>query len=723
MREREAEKKKMNTAAYGVAALSTGLWIGGIIAAFFFFQAERAELVVLSYSALLVFPLCLWALSFEKTKIAGGLILLALSAVSFSVAMSLAAGGEFSFVPPGNHELTTHYLNILLCFFTSLFFFAVSGRFSFAITLSSFLFFPFTLLSVLSRNVLGRPLFWGGLNELLRRLGAGGADVMNAEQIFAISLATLSGLGSLALLFFGKILRDKRAGTGKKASKTQSLIKAGFRVVCLLFSIVCIFRACGEKLSEEGVKRLKKENFYYDSYLLRYQPLAHYIKTISVFEGAPENYDKFNVRAYNRTHEPEGKLRSFATEAKKNTWFNEWHKEWERKNNAGKPGPTKERPNIIVVMCEGYSNPKDIYDFETDVPYAPFFDWLRENSVTGRVWGSAQSGGNQNTEFEFLTGFSHLFMPEGSLIHDRGLNPGTPSLVSRLNELGYYTLYHNFREDSAANSKKLENYEFSARISDVVPQKQKFRGVISDFFNMVIIRYQIPMHRKNTEKPIFLFNQTAQNFEPFLRRSPNHKINIKVEEGKYSKTENYLSWLRESNDAMKYIEYTLRYLIKEPTVVLFFGSHRPQLEENFEREKLSAEARLEKNLHPEYPEKERYLNEYFIWANFSFTPVKLPDISINYLGEVLLSFCGMESSDFGKFLERSFESWPVIFGEGAFDKDGKFVSRDSVEINENEILKSYRKAQYALIYGEKEDISENGFVYGYEEKRKINQIN
>lgn len=127
--------------------------------------------------------------------------------------------------------------------------------------------------------------------------------------------------------------------------------------------------------------------------------------------------------------------------------------------------------------------------------------------------------------------------------------------------------------------------------------------------------------------------------------------------------------------------------------------------------------------HPEYPAKERYLNEYFIWANFNFTPVKLPDTSMNYLGEILLSFCELESSDFGAFLKRSFERRPVIFGEGAFDSNGRFTSRNSEEMSEDEVLNYYEKAQYELMYGKKNLLKESRFLYSYEEKRKINQVN
>mgnify|MGYP000976908738 CR=1 FL=1 len=244
MSSKNLETKKINIAVYIPATLFLGLWAGGIIGSYFFFDVELSELCAHGYIILLLFPTCFLALSFEKTKISGGLILLALTAISFAISMGIFGGGGFSLAFPEGMVLTRYHRNVLICFFAALLFYAVTGRFSIAISGSTLLFFSYVMLRIMSESSLGKPLSWHvvwiALNELKGSLRSCGMSAMNSGQRYSLALTTISGFGGLALLLFGRRLRERRTETNNEAEKARRG-RLLFRILCIIISLACIY--------------------------------------------------------------------------------------------------------------------------------------------------------------------------------------------------------------------------------------------------------------------------------------------------------------------------------------------------------------------------------------------------------------------------------------------------------------------------------------------------
>ena len=75
-------------------------------------------------------------------------------------------------------------------------------------------------------------------------------------------------------------------------------------------------------------------------------------------------------------------------------------------------------PNIIVVMDEAFSDLSVLGDFDTNTDYMPFVHSLEkgnENTITGYLNTSVCGGNTADTEFEFLTGNTMAFLPNGSI--------------------------------------------------------------------------------------------------------------------------------------------------------------------------------------------------------------------------------------------------------------------------------------------------------------------
>ena len=87
-------------------------------------------------------------------------------------------------------------------------------------------------------------------------------------------------------------------------------------------------------------------------------------------------------------------------------------------------------PNIIVVMNESFSDLNVLGDFTTNEDYMPYLHSLQngaENTVTGYLNVSVCGGNTANTEFEFLTGNSMAFLPQGSIPYQQYITKELPA--------------------------------------------------------------------------------------------------------------------------------------------------------------------------------------------------------------------------------------------------------------------------------------------------------
>ena len=105
-----------------------------------------------------------------------------------------------------------------------------------------------------------------------------------------------------------------------------------------------------------------------------------------------------------------------------------------------------ENPNIIVIMNEAFSDLSVLGDFPVNMDYMPFFRSLTENTVRGNLFVSVKGGNTANTEFEFLTGDTMAFLPQGSIAYQQYIHEAKPTLTSWLESMGYATAaLHPFR--------------------------------------------------------------------------------------------------------------------------------------------------------------------------------------------------------------------------------------------------------------------------------------
>ena len=101
-------------------------------------------------------------------------------------------------------------------------------------------------------------------------------------------------------------------------------------------------------------------------------------------------------------------------------------------------------PNVIVIMNEAFSDLSVLGNFETNEDYMPFLHSVMQgntpNTISGYLNVSVLGGNTANTEFEFLTGNTMAFLPQGSVAYQQYVKHNDYSLATYFKEQGYDTI-------------------------------------------------------------------------------------------------------------------------------------------------------------------------------------------------------------------------------------------------------------------------------------------
>lgn len=353
-----------------------------------------------------------------------------------------------------------------------------------------------------------------------------------------------------------------------------------------------------------------------------------------------------------------------------------------------------ENINIIVIMNEAFSDLSVISDFQTNKEVMPYFKSLMDTAILGNMYVSIVGGNTCNTEFEFLTGNTMGFLPDNSVAFQNYIEEPMDSIASELKAYGYKTIALHPYFGGGWNRSKVypllgmdEFYDISSFPENV----EYIRSYISDSSNYDKVLEIV----ENEEEPLFLFNVTMQNHGGYSLNYRNFKNDIQLVglQGDYPQTEQYLSLLRKTDDALKaFCQKILK--SDEKTIICFFGDHQPFIERGF-LDELYGKEEDERNISDL---QKRYCIPYAVIANYDLDKDEFPEnISANYLGiKLLKAVNGGNLIGYYKFLDELCEIYPVINVNGYMDKDGNWFSWDEKDI-ENELL-LYHQIEYGIMF-------------------------
>lgn len=345
-----------------------------------------------------------------------------------------------------------------------------------------------------------------------------------------------------------------------------------------------------------------------------------------------------------------------------------------------------EMPNIIVVMDEAFSDLSVLGEFEASEDYMPFLHKLQEkgeNLLTGYLNVSVCGGNTANTEFEFLTGNTMAFLPQGSIPYQQYVKQEVDAVPGYLKSLGYETYgIHPYYAKGWDRDRvyPLLGFENTMFLPDFTPASY-LRKYVDDAscFRKIIEIYE------KRKAPAFIFAVTMQNHGSYSESYDNFSPHITVEGKSSYSLSNYLSLIQKTDEALAEM---LDYFSREeaPVMVVFFGDHQPS--DTVAEPVLELNGTTYQTLSQEMGDK-RYQVPYIIWTNYAMEGGR-EDTSVNFLAGEMMRRAGLPLPAYHRFLQELKEEYPVVCARRIVDDTGAETEKKDF----GEKLKQYQKLQY-----------------------------
>lgn len=354
---------------------------------------------------------------------------------------------------------------------------------------------------------------------------------------------------------------------------------------------------------------------------------------------------------------------------------------------------TDTRPNIVAIMNESWADFEDFGNLSLSESVTDYIDSL-DNLIFGHTYTSVFGAGTSASEFEFLTGNSMAFLPSGSIPYQQYILEPSASLASLLRENGYRTLaFHPGERTSWQRNQAypLLGFDEFKCVDDMDVPVTEEHGYVSDqsSFRQIIYEFE----HKAPEERLFLFNVTIQNHGSYTVEDYPAEVQLTDEPGKYPMAEQYLTLANKTDEAFRLlVDYFSQQ--EEPTIILMFGDHQPSVEQEFldkaygvTQDQMTMEQYMDK-----------YKTPFLIWANYDLPDDEIPTTSLNFLGQYLLSYAGIENSLYENYLQNFQEVLPAMTFVGYIDQNGKAYSH--LEQNEyTTLIEDYRTLAYDNLFG------------------------
>lgn len=375
-------------------------------------------------------------------------------------------------------------------------------------------------------------------------------------------------------------------------------------------------------------------------------------------------------------------------------------------NTTASSKTTAKKPNVIVVMNESFADLKAVGDLQTSQDYMPFFRKLKENTIKGYTYSSVFGGNTANSEFEFMTGNTLAFLPDNSVPYQLFLRSKTAGLTHTLKDQGYGPCYalHPFYKTGYSRYKVYPlmgfDHFYTSDDFSVFTDTVNYHITDSEDYKKLISLYE---SRTDKSKPFYLFNVTMQNHGSYdgSTLETGDEVQIEGDLQSYSKAEQYLNMIKMSDDALKELVHYFE-KVDEPTVIVFFGDHQPDLEESFYNRLLHTDIQ---KLEGEELEQ-LYKVPFLIWANYDIKEENVERTSNNYLSTYLAEVTGIEKTGYLKYLTKLREQIPAINAIGYWDKNGKFYEIDDKKSPYYDLIHEYNLLEYNNLFGKDEQQKE-----------------
>ena len=291
---------------------------------------------------------------------------------------------------------------------------------------------------------------------------------------------------------------------------------------------------------------------------------------------------------------------------------------------------------------------------------------------------------------------------------------GTPNLGAQMKALGYDTVFlHPYLASGWNRRAVYADFGFDTVLfQDDLTDTSLIREYISDQsdYESLIRLYE----EKEKGQPLFLFNVTMQNHSGYDKPWDGLERTAEltgVLAGRFPTVDQYLSLIKQSDNAFRYlINYFSQ--VEEPTMILLFGDHQPQVATSFYTKMLGGS----EDTWDAATAQKRQAVPFVIWANYDIPEAEGVELSLNYLSALLAETANLPQTGYQQFLNELRQTVPVVNAVGFRDTDGTWVRRRSqLSAGAQAALKEYEMLQYNVIF-DKTDATADFFTLPTQEE-------
>ncbi|MFV0504439.1 MAG: LTA synthase family protein [Lachnospirales bacterium] len=347
-------------------------------------------------------------------------------------------------------------------------------------------------------------------------------------------------------------------------------------------------------------------------------------------------------------------------------------------------------PNIIYIMSESFSDPKNVDNIKLNINPIVNYDELSKKYSNGTTVANGYGGGTNISEFEALTGISSQLLNSLMVFNNVSGRSNLPSIASFLKNQSYETAALHFNNPAIyGRNKGYKNIGFDYYYNND-------DGLNSEYYK----RTKWPNDESNYKQvikileaygnPAFVHNVTIQNHGPYSVGISGNEYDVEnlANTKKEVEAELYYNMISHSDEVLKDFFKELDEF-PEPTIVVFWGDHLPYFYKN-----------------PDFGDDimDKFETPFMIYSNFSQnSPKDFGDVSMNYLPNIMFDEFNFKKSpyyyllgDVEKISNVTHYMYNVVEPTNIF---AKYKNGEVIEEEAQQIFDDYQMILYDIMEG------------------------
>ncbi len=374
------------------------------------------------------------------------------------------------------------------------------------------------------------------------------------------------------------------------------------------------------------------------------------------------------------------------------------YKEIERTQNLSKTDIKNINPNIVFVMSESLSDPKNVENISINMNPLPNLDAYRKTYFSGTTIAQGFGGGTNMSEFEALTGVSSMFLNNAMFFNNIENRTEFPSIVSVLEGQGYQSAAVHFNSPLFYNrSTGYENLGIDHFYSDEELELD-FYDNNKSYSNDESSFNEVLKLLEEYDKPTFIHNVTIQNHGPYPFEISNnqYKVDGLYKSEKKAEAETYYKEIEHTDEQLKVFLDSLD-VFDEPTIVVFWGDHLPYFYDDVDFGEDSMD---------------KYRTPLLVYSNFSTGGEDIGEISMNYISNSVFGMFNFKEPAYYYLLNDLQNKSNVLQGfhieQDPSNLYSKYKNNEEIDAETDQIIKDYEMILYDIFLGENYSV-EMGF--------------